>query len=73
MNITEKFYEENIPKCCKLKTAKEHKEQLMLCWGLVYDLENGIFEKECGRECECHINHDPELLKEILKKVQEEP
>jgi len=66
MNITEEFYEKHIPKCCKLKTVKEHKEQLMLCWGLLHDLENGVFAKECGRECEYHINHDPELLREIL-------
>lgn len=70
MKITEEYYETHIPKCCKLKTVKEHKEQLMICWGLVKDLENGIESKECGRECDLHINHDPDLLRKIFEKAR---
>ena len=70
MNITEEYYEKHIPKCCKLKTIKEHKD-MMLCWGLMMDMESGIdtTNKECGRQCDLHINFDPKLLDKILKRA----
>lgn len=68
--ITEKYYEGHIPKCCRLKTIAGHKD-IMLCWGLLCDMERGIdtTNRECGRECDEHINHDPILLKRILSTV----
>ena len=74
MNVTEKYYEEYIPECCGLQTVKEHKERLMLCWGLLHDMEAGIDtrKKQCGRECDLHVNHDHELLAKILKEHEGE-
>ena len=63
MKITKKYYEKHIPKCCRLKTYKEHAEQLMLCWGLVRDLEEGKNQTRCDRVCDMHIHYDPKLLK----------
>lgn len=71
-NITEKYYAKHIPKCCRLKTVKEHKEFLMLCWGLVKDLENGIKVRKCGKECEFHLDHDPLLLLKRLRTARSE-
>jgi hypothetical protein len=67
VKVTEDYYRKHIPKCCKLKTVQEHKD-MMLCWGLIGEMEAGIdtTDKECGRECDCHINFDPKLLDRVL-------
>jgi hypothetical protein len=72
VKISEKYYEAHIPKCCRLRTAQEHKDQLMLCWGILSQMEAGIdtSKTECGRECDEHINHDRELLIKILKEEE---
>jgi len=64
--MTKEEYESLIPDCCTLRTVEEHMELLLLCWGITH----GSVDKkhECGRECEFHRNHDPQLLEEILKK-----
>jgi hypothetical protein len=64
MKLTEENYRANIPKCCDLD-FQGHKD-MMLCWGLLSDLEQDIIRTECPVTCDCHKNHDPELLHKIL-------
>ena len=39
--ITEGKYQDSIPKWCYYQTVEQHKECLMLCWGLVAHIEEG--------------------------------
>lgn len=55
--ITDKLYSENIPKCCKLKTLKEHKDVLFYCWGLINNIKNDIDPSQGCETCEFHVNN----------------
>jgi hypothetical protein len=68
---TQEQYEANIPKCCVLQTYKEHCDHLMLCWSIVSGTLNA--NSECGKACEYHKEHDPELLRRILHGLKLEP
>lgn len=70
VNVSEEYYDNHIPPCCQLQTVREHMDRLMLCWGLLHEMEAGIDtrKKECGRDCDLHIKHDPVLLAKLLKK-----
>ena len=41
IEITEELYTASIPKCCEFQTLQEHKDNLMLCWGLTASIEKG--------------------------------
>lgn len=47
-------YEAAIPDCCELRTADEHAEQLMLCWGITKALADGktVKDSEGCKSCE---------------------
>ncbi len=49
--ITKEIYEKNIPKNCKRKTFEAHKE-MMYCWGLLSDIQKGIFKDVCTAKCD---------------------
>ena len=66
-SLTVEEYEKKIPDCCVLRTAKEHCEILLWCWSLLGDED----VTECGRECEFHKEHDPELLERIMREAQQ--
>lgn len=46
-DITQEEYQKSIPNCCKLKTYKQHAEELMLCWGLIHSIKVGKIHN-CG-------------------------
>lgn len=48
-------YVEAIPGCCRLRTLEEH-EEIMFCWGIMSQLENGHKESPCGM---CEYNAEP--------------
>ena len=50
MSVNEKQYEAAIPACCKYQTAKQHRDIIDLCWGLLGAIEDGK-PMDCG-ECE---------------------
>ena len=55
--LTDGIYSRNIPKCCKLKTVKEHKEVLLYCWGLMNNIKKSIDPAEGCETCEFHVNN----------------
>ena len=58
MSISEDQYEKAIPACCKYQTAKQHRDILALCWGLLGAIEDGK-PMDCG-ECEFAIRKEGE-------------
>lgn len=50
--ITEAQYAAAIPACCEYQTFEEHRDGLMLCWGLVSAIERGL-PMNCDR---CELN-----------------
>lgn len=41
MEATKEVYKYSIPECCRYRTIEEH-ENILLCWGLVVAIENGV-------------------------------
>ena len=58
MSISEDQYEKAIPACCKYQKAKQHRDILALCWGLLGAIEDGK-PMDCG-ECEFAIRKEGE-------------
>jgi len=50
MSFDAEQYEKAIPDCCVFRTAREHFDNLLLCWGLLAAIERGE-PMLCG-ECE---------------------
>lgn len=71
MNITPELYEANIPDCCELRTTKEH-EQIMLCWGLISQIERGTAKKDqnCGM-CDYNTLITQEEYKAFIRSLNE--
>ena len=80
MKITEAEYQAAIPGCCRLQTYEAHVEELMLCWGLIRQVESGNEQKPCGlceynaepagdfARIEWHIEQEKQRMWEYLKK-----
>lgn len=47
--MTEKEYQEAIPPCCKLKTAQQHLDVILLCWGITHGYVQAQGEKYCDK------------------------
>jgi hypothetical protein len=52
--VTPEVYAANIPDCCSLRTFEDH-THIMLCWGLISQIERGTAAKDqnCGM---CEFN-----------------
>lgn len=49
-------YQAAIPGCCRLRTFKEHAEEIMFCWGITVQIESGSKVTPCGM---CEYNAEP--------------
>ena len=56
MSIDVNKYQKAIPACFKYQTAKQHRDILALCWGLLGAIEDGK-PMDCG-ECEFAIRKE---------------
>jgi hypothetical protein len=54
--VNSEQYEKAIPACCKFRTMREHYEILMLCWGVLAAIQDGV-SMNCG-ECEFATRKD---------------
>lgn len=69
--IDRETYQEHIPDCCKLRTVVEH-EEIMLCSGLMQQIENGTDRKDqnCGL-CEFNNLFTTEEYKKMWREAAE--
>lgn len=56
-------YEAAIPSCCELQTFDEHADQVMICWGVAYAVDNNTPKTPCG-ECEYNMEWSGNLIGE---------
>lgn len=69
--IDRETYAAHIPDCCKLRTVEEH-EEIMLCWGLTRQIEQGTDRKDqnCGL-CEFNNLFTTEEYKKMWREALE--
>ena len=58
-------YQKAIPKCCRHKTAEEHLDVMMLCWGITAGFVQEKGESYC-KDCSENVNCS---TKEISNRV----
>jgi hypothetical protein len=54
--MSDSAYQNAIPSCCEYQTTESHHANLMLCWGLILDIEKGTPRDCTGCECDTR-NH----------------